>query len=506
MSTAQDRQQDTTDLARGTGVNLLGNFGKISAAIAFIFASRVFGMEAVGLYVFAWSTIDVVSKLAIFGLDISIVKYITRSRLEESPGEVYKVLGDALSISLGTSLTVAGLAFFLSPWILTEIFDIPHLIWSLCTLAFAIPPLTCTFVLLGATKALKIMRYDVFVRTIIEPLTFLAGVGLSALLWADGSGMVLAQILALAAGATASVTFFGRHYAISRCVRAMSFGAFRSELARIAFPVSLYNLLSILASRLDVILLGYFLAVDRVGIYGMVREVAFVVKKIRQAIEPIFGPIVSEQVQKGQPERVADSMSTVTRWTLAISLPYVGLLYFAGEYILGLYGPAVVAGTSAVVLLAFAHLVNGVFIFAELMLLMAGRPYLNLFNMILTVLISGVAGIWLIPKMDIMGPPLAVLIAFSLVHVVRLIQVRKCIGVHPFRSSLGKSILASVSASALALLVEIQVVNVPAGGMISGVVFILAYLAVIWLLRLEPEERELVSRFIQRLKRFLHLA
>ena len=96
MSTAQDRQQDTTDLARGTGVNLLGNFGKISVAVAFIFASRVFGMEAVGLYVFAWSTIDVVSKLAIFGLDISIVKYITRSRLEESPGEVYKVLGDAL--------------------------------------------------------------------------------------------------------------------------------------------------------------------------------------------------------------------------------------------------------------------------------------------------------------------------------------------------------------------------------------------------------------------------
>ena len=79
MSTAQDRQQDTTDLARGTGVNLLGNFGKISAAIAFIFASRVFGMEAVGLYVFAWSTIDVVSKLAIFGLVMWVSAILRKS-------------------------------------------------------------------------------------------------------------------------------------------------------------------------------------------------------------------------------------------------------------------------------------------------------------------------------------------------------------------------------------------------------------------------------------------
>jgi O-antigen/teichoic acid export membrane protein len=504
MSTPQNRQQDTIDLARGTGVNLLGNFGRISAAVAFIFASRVFGMEAIGFYVLAWSTIDLVSKLAIFGLDISVVKFVSRSRLEHSPAEVYKVLGDALSISLVTSLTVAGLVFFLSPWISTEIFDKSDLIRPLRTLAFAVPLLTCTFVLLGTTKALKIMRYDVYVRTIIEPLTFLSGVGLSALVWDDGRGMALAQIVALLAGATASAIFFGRHYSIRRCVTAMSFGAFRSELARIALPVSLYNLLSIFAARLDVMILGYFMPVAQVGIYGMAREVAFVVKKNRQAIEPIFAPIVSEQIQKGETRRVSNSMSTVTRWTLAISLPYVGLLYFAGDIILGLYGPAVVAGTNAAVLLSLAHLVNSVFIFAELMLLMAGRPYLNLVNMVLTVLISGSLCIVLIPRMDIMGPPVAALIAFGLVHVIRLVQVRKVIGVHPFRTSLGKSIVAFAVATGFAFLVDGQVSTTPFGGIISGLTFVVSYVAAIWVLRLEPEERQLVTRFVQRLKRIAH--
>jgi O-antigen/teichoic acid export membrane protein len=507
MSATEDRQQDTTDLAKGTGVNLLGNFGRISAAVAFIFASRVFGMEAVGIYVLAWSVIDLVSKLAIFGLDISVVKFITRSRLVEAPGEVYKILGDALSISLGTSITFAVLVYFLSPWVAGEVFDKSYLIWPLRSLAFAIPLTTCTFVLLGTTKALKIMSFDVLVKTIVEPLTFLAGVGISALVMEDGQGMVYAQLLALLGGAITSVVLFSRHYSVRRCVSEMSLAAFRSELARIAFPVSLYNLLSILAARLDVFMLGYFLPIDRVGIYGMAREVAFVVKKNRQASEPIFAPIVSEHIQKGETARVADSMSTVTRWTLAISLPYVGILYFAGDYILGLYGPEVVLGTNAAVLLAIAHLVNGVFIFAELMLLMAGRPYLNLINMILTVLISGAACITLIPSMDLMGPPVAALISFGLVHVVRLIQVKKVIGVHPFRWSLCKSLIAFSGAMAVVLLIESYVTgSIPFGGVLSGAMFLLVYGGLIWGLKLEPEELRLIGKIGSRIKRILHLA
>ena len=105
-----------------------------------------------------------------------------------------------------------------------------------------------------------------------------------------------------------------------------------------------------------------------------------------------------------------------------------------------------------------------------------------------------------------MGPPVAALMAFGLVHVIRLAQVRKVIGVHPFRTSLGKSIVAFAVATSFAFLVDGKVSTAPFGGIISGLTFLASYFAAICVLRLEPEERQLVSRLVQRIKRIAHLA
>ena len=43
--TDKSRHQDAIDLARGTGVNLLGNVGKFTRPITYIFAGRVFGQR-----------------------------------------------------------------------------------------------------------------------------------------------------------------------------------------------------------------------------------------------------------------------------------------------------------------------------------------------------------------------------------------------------------------------------------------------------------------------------
>ena len=497
-----NRHQDAVDLARGTGVNLLGNLGKVTRPITYAFAARVFGAEALGLFILAWSVVDIISKLAVFGLDVSLVKFVTRRRLKENPEEVYAALGQAFTIGITASLGVTFALTLLAPWIARTLFDKPDLAWPLVVLSLSMPFFAASYILLGATKALRIMRFDIYVRNIIEPFAFLIGVTLSSLVWLDGRGLALAQSLSLLVSAVAACVYFGRHFPFGRCLRAMTTGAFRSPLARMALPVSLYNALNIFASRLDVLLLGHFLPIDRVGIYGTAKEVALFIKKFRQACEPIFLPVVSEQIQGKEVARLNETLTTAARWTLAVSLPFLGVLIISGDSILALYGSAFVAGATAAALLAGANLVNSVFGFSEFVLLMSGRPYLNLINTLLIVIVSGAGGALLIPTFEILGPPLSLLAAYLLVNTLRLAQVRVLVGVHPLQFGLAKPIVALLIAIGVSAALQMWGPgHGHATAAAGGAVLLLVYAGVLWSMGLSVAEKEILSRLKRRLGR-----
>jgi hypothetical protein len=136
-----------------------------------------------------------------------------------------------------------------------------------------------------------------------------------------------------------------------------------------------------------------------------------------------------------------------------------------------------------------------VFGFSEFVLLMAGRPYLNLINTLLILIISAIGGILLIPVMGILGPPLAALVAYLLINTLRLVQVRVLVGVHPLRLGLAKPIVAFVAAIGSA--VALQAWTSGGGPLVTtaGVALLfLIYVAAVWALGLGPAEREILSR------------
>jgi O-antigen/teichoic acid export membrane protein len=183
------------------------------------------------------------------------------------------------------------------------------------------------------------------------------------------------------------------------------------------------------------------------------------------------------------------------RWTLSLGLPFLGILIFAGDAVLGLYGPEFVVGATAAVTLAGANLINSVFGYAELVLLMAGLPYLNLANTILFVAVNAVGTVVLIPRLDILGPPVAVLVAFAFVNLIRLVQVRRFVGVHPFHGGLLKPLLAFAVGCAVGWAAGILPgVHDVAAAAAFVVVFVIARLA----LGLDPEERQMIRRLLRR--------
>ena len=108
---------------------------------------------------------------------------------------------------------------------------------------------------------------------------------------------------------------------------------------------AVYDLLNALIFRLDVVMLGCFIGrapgvtLPTVGIYGAVVEVASGLRKVNQAFNPIFAPIVAGMTVQGEQEHAAAAFSRVAQWMLWILLPLLAVMALAGPVILSIYGP-----------------------------------------------------------------------------------------------------------------------------------------------------------------------
>src|SRR5260370_14125536 len=93
-------------------------------------------------------------------------------------------------------------------------------------------------------------------------------------------------------------------------------------------------------------MLGYFIGrapgvtLATVGVYGAVLSTADGLRKVNQAFNPIFAPVVAGMTATGDHEIAAATYARLAQWMLWILLPLVAVMSLAGSTILLIYGPA----------------------------------------------------------------------------------------------------------------------------------------------------------------------
>ena len=179
------------DLAGGALVVFVGKLARASCG-AFLWAITLLcGADVMGLYTTAWAVCSTLNKVARFGLTRSVVHFVTAARTRGAAnrrGE-HAALGAGLWIAAFAS--AAGvLAIYLTADHIAAFYDKP-IARALRIMAWTAPFVACTWILTSATRALRIMRYEVYVRSVGGPLILfvggvavgLAGFGLEAIAW-----------------------------------------------------------------------------------------------------------------------------------------------------------------------------------------------------------------------------------------------------------------------------------------------------------------------------------
>lgn len=503
--------RDIKDLAGGALVTFVGKAGRISRGAFIWVISALCGWDVQGLYTVAWGYVSTLNKIARFGMQRAVVRYVVVGRTEGEETAVERTQAVAMATACVAGTLVAA-ATYLSADMIAAAYDSP-IASAIRIMALSSPFMAVTAVLVASTRALRIMRYDVYVNSIAGPLVLLVGglmVGLSG--WGL-MGVAWAQV-AMAVGVCAlSVYYFRQFFTVSGFVNRLGRGLPWSSMTRFSFPVMLADVLYGLLTQIDVFMLLLFVDAKLVGVYALLRRVASIMLKAFQAFDPIFSPIISELAHRQKYRELSYQFEVASRWILTINLPIFAALFILGDYFMqaaggerlaGLTPDELKAGVQVLLILCLGMMVQGIFAVGESLLAMEGRPYLNMYNNALWLTANVLLNLWLLPIYGIVGGAIAATASMVVANFARLAQIYRIHGIHPLRRSLLKPLTAAgVPALALWWLRDYVMSGTNALTLLALVPFLGIYLLLLTWFGIETEDRALLQRVATGLRRRL---
>ena len=458
--------------------------------------ARLLGVEALGIYALAIAVIQIAEVLAVAGLDAGLLRFISLHRSD--PLRQRAVIGSALKTSITLSIFVALLVLLFSAPIASMLNGSRLLRLTLCYFAAAVPFNVATLLFGHAMQGFRQLKPKIIATQVISPLLLLL---LTVLFYYTGAGYDAAIFFPFAlAGA-------GGFFWISRSLSEIC-GTFpgdilhaRPERAMLvyALPFMAVSLLSMMSHWLDVMMLGMLTDTATVGIYHPAARTAGLIRSVLLAFTGIAAPMIAELHMGKQNEEIGRIYKMVTRWIVTVVIPPAILFMVFPELVLSIFGARFAAGGAVtLLLLTGASFLQASFGLSATVLAMTGYARLSLFNALGALGLQVLLNLFLIPRMGINGAALATLLLFLMLSALRLVEIRRLLKIHPFGKALWKPLAAGLSASLLLMAVRPWLLTLPslAGLAVAALLSLGSFAALMLLLKLEDEERELTLKYL----------
>jgi O-antigen/teichoic acid export membrane protein len=467
------------ELKRGAFLNTIAMLASNFRGIFSFLVARLLGPAALGIFSVAWSTTDIISKIGVLGLDNAITTFIARSEAVGNRTRSRELFRIAIVLGVVQSIITAAIVIVALRFFNNHLHVQPQMVSALALVLCAMPGLALYRISTAVSRGIKVMQHDIYSRGITEPLVTTLAFLLAIVVGFKESSPEVAAIIGTAASgviafALASTLF--RHVP----AQADAVSRFREARSLIAYaaPISIYQLINAFISRLDLLMLGYFVGrapgvtLATVGVYSAVIGTANGLRKVNQAFNPIFAPVVAGMTATGDHEIAAMTYARLAQWMLWILLPLVAVLSLAGSTILLIYGPAFWQGGQWLGIVALASATNAFVSLGETVI-MVQRPHLNLLHSLITCAVAFGGLLCLIPRFGAMGAAFGILLPYLVQGILRYATLRWVFHWKDSWSDIRAPLIAAGIAVVPALLCRMFL-----GGVVGQVVSAAAFLAV----------------------------
>ena len=394
-------EDDIAALAKGGRTNFFGFLIRLAARLPFLFiAGRLYGPEALGAFAYSVIVIEFAAQLATLGLKRGLAQQLSTT---DQPHPC--IVADAMLAAAIASTFATALLMFL-PQAMFPSGDIHGADWLLPVVIFGIA---------GADVALAALAYrrdiaaTVRTRAIVEPWTISIAAGLCVLFFPaaeDGTrsrdGLIIAYVISVSAGLLTALWSLHRSYGLPKGWKPNP-----TELLLVAkknIPLAAADAIEWGSRRLDIAILGLFVAPYYVGVYYVAQQVASLPQKLKTSFDPILAPVITQKLAEGDRPAVAKQVRQVGFWIIAAQAGIALALGIPGEAVMGLVGHQFVGGTGALAFLLAAELVAATAAVSEAALVYVAR-HRNLMLSLLMISVQAALTLSILLSMRRLGWP-----------------------------------------------------------------------------------------------------
>lgn len=489
--------KDSEKIAKGTALAAASHILFILLAFSVnIIITRSIGPESYGIIVTAMTIVSLAEIIALFGMEDTMIRFIARYRSLEDYARLKGTLFFGGALVLSASVIVTFFLFMASNVITDELLGKPHLQWPLKVLLLSVPFNTLTLFLLACLQGAKLIQYRLLVERVQRPLMRILAVCIVVFLMGEGlRGIVWAYLLVSIAGFIMATVYFFRYFN-GENMKSSPLREIRKILS-FSSPLLLTRIFNRIIASADILILGYYLPLAQVGIYGVATRLIPLIAMPLNAVNMTFAPLISDLHAQDLKDSLEYQFKMTTRHIVMASLPVCLLIVIFSEQILGIFGREFVAGQNVLFILCLGQIINAATGSVGYMLVMTGRPNANLINTAIFSVINVLLNLYLIPLYGLIGAAFANAISTASIQFLRLMEVWFFLGIHPYSKDTLKPVLGCLI-SALFIYFMKSTVNMDGNYLMSAgfvIAFIASYAALLYVFKISPEDMALVRRF-----------
>lgn len=486
-------RSDLSSLARSGTLSVAGSIANgILTSLVAILISRAYGTGGAGQVFVAVGLFTILVTLSTFGADTGVIRAIARAVALERRWAIRSYIVVGICPAVAVAAIAGALLFALTPEVsrlLIHTGDRTLAVDFLHILSLFLPVAVATDVVLAGTRGFGTM----------VPLTILDRIGqptMRALLVSASIGMSLGGIaVALSWSLPLAVELVLGSVWLVALIRAAERQAQRPgaapplrTVAREFWSFSIFRgaatSLSVLVAWLDVLLVGALVSGADAGVYGAVSRLIFAGALVQRAVIVAMGPQITALLARHEQNRARVLYQTATSWLVLASFPVFLTVAIYAPTVLRIFGPEFVVGSTALVIVALASLVNMATGPATTILVMAGRSSWNMGNAATTTTLNVILNVVLIPRFGITGAAVAWAVTILLQNLLPVAQIWRSLDLHPFgAATLTSGTLALVCFGVVGLAIRSTMGASAPALFVSTTVSTIAYLTCAWILR-----------------------
>jgi O-antigen/teichoic acid export membrane protein len=439
---------DERTLAAGTALNVAGLCAGVAAAVGTqILLGRTLLPGAFGIVTVAVQVAFVVGAGSRFGMDMASVRLVAIGRGAGASGHLRSLVDRCALVAFAASLAAVGLLLAVAPFL-------GDYARPLVLAAAGVPFIALTSVYLGATRGLAQMRQTLYVFWIGQPVLWivLAGAALAlggaedAVVLAYGASWLVAAVGARLLWRREASAFAGRQATWPEVREAIRFGLPRAPAALLAQAIF----------WADLWVLAAFEQGNDLDAYAAAARISQVVLLFLTSVGLVFSPFAADLHARGQRARLDELFKRSTRWAVTATLPLLIVLFVAAGDVLEAFSGRYEVGETALRILVVGQAANVLTGSVGFILIMTGFTLVDLVDNALGIALLVAAAVALTSAFGIEGTAVAAAVSVAAVNVLRLIQVRRRIGIQPYERvylrlvlPAGAAALAAAAAHAL---------------------------------------------------------